>query len=309
MPTLTTVINCIRPNSPASYLFALGCVVVAAAIRLVVDFYHSEALPFLPFFPAIVIVGLFAGTWSALFALALSAGITAYLFVRESPPTYLTIGEAISLALFLGAGLSIILLTALFRSLLTKLQFEEQQRELLVKELEHRSKNKLAVIESILRFTMADKAASDNAIDRIRSAVSTVELLGLHSEASLKTILTRPFVPYGDNRVYFSGHDITIPAHVARALAMVFHEMTTNSAKYGALKHNSGRIYISWLRKEEDVILTWKEKDGPPVIAPQAHSFGTRLIKQTLKHLGGTIRTEFPPDGLQAIISFRVSSV
>lgn len=162
----------------------------------------------------------------------------------------------------------------------------------------------MAVIEAILSLTLPDKVVATDAIARIRSALATEELLGLQEEARLSSLVRRPFQVYGEHRVQLSGQEINVSAQVARGLAMVFHEMTTNCVKYEALNKDDGRVHVEWTASNDSVVLTWTERDGPIVKVPEKHNFGTRLITSTMKRIGGTIKAEFQPTGLHAVLFF-----
>jgi two-component sensor histidine kinase len=88
-------------------------------------------------------------------------------------------------------------------------------------------------------------------------------------------------------------------------LALAFHELVTNAAKHGALSKPGGRVLISWKAADGVVRLEWREEGGPLVRPPTAHGFGSRIVVQSLKSLGGSIAPTFAPDGLHCSITFR----
>ena len=79
---------------------------------------------------------------------------------------------------------------------------------------------------------------------------------------------------------------------------MIVHELATNAAKYGALSAPHGVIDISWAEDGDDIVLDWRERDGPPVTAPAKRSFGTNLIERSLGAFQGTAKVEFAAAGV-----------
>lgn len=91
---------------------------------------------------------------------------------------------------------------------------------------------------------------------------------------------------------------------MALSLGMIFHELATNAAKYGALSHADGRVLVDWnVTNQRDRILhiSWREAGGPPVIEPDRRGFGSRLIQRNVRHdLAGEIDLVYAPSGLTA---------
>jgi two-component sensor histidine kinase len=93
----------------------------------------------------------------------------------------------------------------------------------------------------------------------------------------------------------------------ALALGMMFHELATNAAKYGALAHGDGQVEVVWrvrkLGERADLEIDWREHDGPPVIPPTRAGFGSRLIERSLQgQLGGEAALDYAPDGVRCHI-------
>jgi two-component sensor histidine kinase len=94
------------------------------------------------------------------------------------------------------------------------------------------------------------------------------------------------------------GADFECPAEVATVLALIFHELTTNAAKYGALSTPSGRVALSWIRSGDRVDFEWRESGGPPPAALQGEGFGTTLLRKGLRQFDGAVDIDFAPEGL-----------
>lgn len=117
----------------------------------------------------------------------------------------------------------------------------------------------------------------------------------------------RPFAP---DRYRAEGPDVDLSPAGALALGMVFHELATNAAKYGALSSHDGHVQVSWRVFDCRLVLTWTEAGGPAVTPPTRRGFGSRLIERNLGgHLGGSARLEFAPAGLICRIEMPLGSV
>ena len=173
-------------------------------------------------------------------------------------------------------------------------QAEERQR-LLLNELNHRVKNTLAVVISIVRQTLRSSPGPDEAFARIQSRLqalsNTHDLLDATSweGATIRDVLSaelRPYQGQGDGRLLMDGGPVVLDAKRALALGMIVHELATNAAKYGSLSTAEGRVEVRWRISGEDdgaqLDLTWQERDGPPVAAPGAGGFGSSLIERSV---------------------------
>ena len=124
--------------------------------------------------------------------------------------------------------------------------------------------------------------------------------------ADLRDLLTASLAPYAataSNRIVLRGEDLVLRPRAVLTLAMVFHELTTNAAKYGALSVSGGRVEIAWRPVEESgraqLRIDWTETGGPPVEAPKRRGFGSRLIEGSIAaELGGSARLTYAASGL-----------
>jgi two-component sensor histidine kinase len=186
-----------------------------------------------------------------------------------------------------------------------KVMAGEQQR-LLLDELNHRVKNTLATVQAIARQTL-------RGIDKPETFVRAFEarLLALSqthnaltdsqwSGAGLRQILAQELAPYDAARIVMDGPDVNLPARVALSLGMVFHELATNAAKYGALSTEGGRLLLAWRAHPPGALsLEWRETGGPPVTAPARRGFGSRLIERSIGgELRGQVKIDYDPTGL-----------
>jgi two-component sensor histidine kinase len=103
--------------------------------------------------------------------------------------------------------------------------------------------------------------------------------------------------------VKISGEALDISSRHTLALSLALHELATNATKYGALSSSEGRVRIEWTVEDGTVQLDWQEVGGPPVDIPVITGFGSRLLEQLVRDLGGTIRRDYDPGGLRCRIS------
>ncbi|WP_192248829.1 HWE histidine kinase domain-containing protein [Mesorhizobium caraganae] len=198
---------------------------------------------------------------------------------------------------------------------LTKHKEEQAQSKMLIEELNHRVKNTLATVQSIV--WQASRANSDPKV--IREAVESSRLFALSRSHNLLTrenwhsaglldVLHDALEPFGVSdgraqRLAISGENIRLSTKAALALGIAFNELATNAMKYGAFSNDKGSIRIDWtIEPTPDgrlLVLSWREKDGPPVAQPLRKGFGSRVIERGLTHeLEGTVQLDYRPDGL-----------
>jgi two-component sensor histidine kinase len=183
-----------------------------------------------------------------------------------------------------------------------------ERQKLMIDELNHRVKNTLATVQSIAiqtaRSAEDPRAFAQTFQSRIMALSHTHDLLTqrLWEGAELRDVLRHETEAYGLSRVSVMGPSVSLSPAQAVSLGMVFHELATNAAKYGALSVPEGRVIIDWsLADQHDrrLRIEWREVDGPPVAQPERRGFGSRLIERNLKHdLAGSLEIDYAPAGL-----------
>lgn len=296
------------PGSPSAFLFALCCVVTALTVRLVFSFFRPDLVIFATYYPAVLLSTLIGGL-SAGIAAQLLGGLMACVFFDSwvEPAAAQTIGEQVVGLLLYGLSSSFIIWAAeQYRRVIRQLDEEQHYRRLVLDELNHRLRNKLATIHAVLHHELqSHDAIRDKILGRLRALAAADELLtrGDTGTVDLPEILKAEFLPYDEARISARGTPVRVPPKPAAMLALVFHELTTNAAKYGALSSPSGRVSISWLLAGNSLAIEWCESGGPPVVAPERCGFGTRLFKRALDPFHGTVETRFDPSGLRCLIT------
>ncbi|HET8551851.1 MAG TPA: PAS domain S-box protein [Gammaproteobacteria bacterium] len=193
----------------------------------------------------------------------------------------------------------------------------EAHRELLLREVNHRSKNMLHNVQSIAVQTLHN-AESPKAFEKLfmarLTALSHAHDLLAQSDwrgAALMELIALELAPYRGNEDAnwtISGCDVLLDAKTALALGMAFHELATNAAKYGALSTTAGRVEIRFRvtagADERDMLhIDWTERGGPPVSKPSRRGFGSRLIQHGLAYeLEAEVCLDFEPEGVRCTI-------
>ena len=185
----------------------------------------------------------------------------------------------------------------------------EERQQLLMREIDHRAKNVLAVAQSVVNLTRADSAEDYKAAvqGRIGSLARAHSLLAASrwEGADLRSLLqdeTEHFSRTDVERIYLDGPPVSLPPSEAQTIALIVHELATNAAKYGALSHAAGRLDVSWRLNDEGLTLSWIESGSTNVRAPKAGGFGTDLIDRILKDSGSVLARDWRQDGLALTI-------
>src|SRR5579871_46938 len=182
----------------------------------------------------------------------------------------------------------------------------EEHQTLLAREVDHRAKNSLAVVQSIVRLTRADTIKDYiAAVEGRVQALSRVHSLLAQSRwegADVHTLVREELAPYqigGAEHIAISGPHVAVSAPVAQTLALALHELATNAAKYGALSTREGRVDLSWDLSTGMTTLQWKESGGPIATKPQRLGMGLQMIKSGVqRHIGGQANFEWNDAGI-----------
>ena len=188
---------------------------------------------------------------------------------------------------------------------ITERKAVEARQKLLMRELDHRARNALAVVQAALRLTPRDDPESyARAVEgRVKALARAHTLLaeGRWDGAELRALLEGELKPFlAEQRVELAGPRVHLPPAAAQSLAMALHELATNAVKHGALSVEDGRISADWRFEPRALRLRWAEKGGPPVAGPPARGgFGSRVLDGTIRHqLGGQVALRWEPAGL-----------
>lgn len=190
-------------------------------------------------------------------------------------------------------------------------------RNSLTRELNHRVKNTLANVLSIVALTRGRSSDINEFADglngRIRALSATHDLLSEREwkDAPVAAVVESELAPYldpADPHAVIEGPDVLLAPNEALSLGLALHELATNAAKYGALSVSTGCVSVNWTRPAEDrCVVTWSESGGPKVKQPSRRGFGLELIERIVSHeLQSPVELKFEPDGVQCSITVPV---
>jgi PAS domain S-box-containing protein len=189
---------------------------------------------------------------------------------------------------------------------ITERKEREEKEHLLMREINHRAKNMLSVVDAIAhqtatrnpedfieRFSERIQALSANQDLLVRSDWNGVEIDDLvHAQLA-------HFAELIGSRIAVHGPTLRLNAASAQAVGLALHELTTNAGKYGALSTDTGRVDVCWESDDDTFIMSWTERDGPPVSAPQRRGFGT-IVMETMaeRSVDGAVDLDYAPSGV-----------
>ncbi|WP_338664966.1 PAS domain-containing protein [Pararoseomonas sp. SCSIO 73927] len=220
---------------------------------------------------------------------------------------------AITLAAMRGGDGRVIGISVILRDLRER-RAADQQQQLLMREVDHRARNVMSVVRSLVQLSPKDDPkAFARAIEGRISAMARAHGLLAQDRwegGSLRTLAEGELGGPADGppQAELEGPAVTLRPDAVQPLSMVLHELVTNSRKYGALSREGGMVGLRWWAEpaggERDLLIRWTERGGPPVEAPPARKgFGSRLIEISVRHqLRGTFAQEWPRSGLIATI-------
>ena len=187
----------------------------------------------------------------------------------------------------------------------------EERQDLLAREVDHRARNALAVVQSIVRLTRATSvdsyvAAVEGRVKALAHAHALLSETRWHG-ADLGALVAEELAPYRvaeTDKIEIGGPNVSLLPHMAQGLALALHELATNAAKYGALSSMAGKVSLTWELRPDLLVLHWIETGGPRIAPPAARSFGLKVIHASIeKQLDGKATFQWDPQGMQCTLS------
>ncbi len=188
----------------------------------------------------------------------------------------------------------------------------EEHMRLLINELNHRVKNTLAIVQGIAAQTLSRNEVPPEvsetltarlvALARAHDVLTTEKWAGADIR-EMAEVAAAPYQRANTSPFRLHGPPIQLPPNTAIAFSLIFHELATNAAKYGALSTPGGEVHLSWSTTPDPdgrrLDLTWREVGGPPVTPPTKTGFGTRLIQRGLAaEMNAAVQLDYQPGGL-----------
>lgn len=291
----------------------LAAALIAVAIRLSLPLLPTQ-LPTLTVVVAVAFVTTFVGLAAGASAAVLGGLLSWYFFFT---PYSFELGRdgAIPLVGFVVIATVIITTSHLYRSSerrsheaeLAALNERTEAAELFAREMAHRLKNALAIVQAIAFQTLGDDSADTTKFAaRLKALADAHDLLSEHVErptAEVSAVVALALKPFGagDDRLRVSSTTTRISAPQVVSLALALHELGTNASKYGAWSEPAGWVSLDISEVGDRIRLDWKEHGGPQVAAPSATGFGLRLLRR----VGSDTQLTFAPEGLACLLFLR----
>lgn len=300
----------------AELAIGASAAIAAVALRGLLVPITGPIAPFAMNFIAAVLATLFAG-WRAGTVAVVVGQVLAWYFLIEPRMSFRLPDprDAGALALVTVAQLCLVAVIGRYQYEIDRAHaeahHEHELRGLLLFELKHRVKNILALVQSLAQQTFSNQGIDDVAqayYRRLNALGQTHDLLtqGEWTGADIKAVIEQAVHPLVPSRTRFTiqGPVLVLEPKTCLSLALVFHELTTNSIKYGALSNSSGRVSVVWSNDSvSGFALDWQETGGPTAKAPQRRGFGTKLIERALaSELNAKVQLSFEGAGLSCVV-------
>lgn len=186
-----------------------------------------------------------------------------------------------------------------------------QDRErLLSREVDHRAKNLLMVVQSIVHLSggHSTEAFKESVVGRIEALARAHSLLAASrwNAVAIRPLVEEELAPFATEgcQVSWDGPSLNLKPPAAQSLGLVVHELATNAAKYGAFSKAGGNVEVNWSVDDDKLYIDWKESGGPPVAVPSSSGFGSALMRITIeRQLKGKLDFDWAPHGLKCQIA------
>jgi PAS domain S-box-containing protein len=294
----------LRNFAIAGLLYGLAC-----AVRIPLDLVIPDRLPFISFFPALMVSAYFCGLWPTI-ALLIAASATGALWTLKSD---LWGFQILAGALFLVAGGAVVAPVVYARGIQRRLEAQDERLSLLNMELKHRLKNLFAVTSSICYQTIKSDIPRDQlaraVVGRIQAVGSAQDLLSATGGegSDLRTLVDAVVKPLSPDasRLDIVGPPVLLPVEATMPFAMILHELATNAVKYGAWSSAQGRTLIEWhMPNGRQLEFRWHEEGAAVPSNGKRNGFGSVVIKEALSQ--AKVQHEIGPQGADCLIELTI---
>ncbi|MGE5158996.1 MAG: sensor histidine kinase [Gemmatimonas sp.] len=301
-----------QPSALFSIAFVLLCLALSTAARWGMSLIRPDIF-FTPYLPAVFFATAVAGWRFGLVTAVASGALGMAVNFGEG---HADAARFALLLIYLAVAGFTVWGVAHYRSLVARerrtsrrLSAEEEYRTLVVAELQHRLKNKLSTIHAVLHQVLEKEPQIWGRVDhRLRALAVTDDLIAQVDKAGcdIRDLLLSELGPYGHVRFNLNGEPLFLPAKLAVSLSLIFHELATNAAKYGAFSAARGFLQVSWSVSDDRLNVTWDETEGPSVETVGPPGFGTKLLKSALMAFDGKTEIAFLKSGIHCTMQCRV---
>ena len=289
-------------NRLLAYGIAAAIFVVATILRIVLDPYVLPPAPFFTYYPAVLLTAFFCGLWPAVFSIFISGIAAWYQFLPPPRSFEVSSHAAVALLAFFTIAFLIVVVVGSLHAAIKKILAQEQQTNLLAKELQHRTSNLLTVIQSIAHRSLAGDGPLARGREIFEARLQALarthrQLTGSGLDAVSLDDIIRSELDAFPSQTTIEGDEIFLDYQQAQKFSLAVHELTTNALKYGALSAATGGVRIAWSVSSNgdgrDLKFRWEEHGGPRVAMPTREGFGSSLLKAAFART----RMDYAPDG------------
>jgi two-component sensor histidine kinase len=287
-----------------------ACSLAAVLLRILID-PVVQGVPFVTFFPFLVVATLLGGIWGGATGLLLDVMIAAYAWVLSADSLNISRTGAITLIAFIVSGGFIVGVVYALNEVVDALRRSEHRSAVIAREMQHRVKNVLQLVQAVSSMTARNAVSAQDHQNQLNGRILALSRSleapnsASHLPVGLQELLTQLVAPFDAKHFVLAGPQVAI-GDVALMLSLAVHELATNAAKYGALSVPGGSVSIRWRARAGFVDLVWEERGGPSVSPPNREGFGSTLIKGVFRNEGGLSSLVFNPTGVRCALTFPV---
>lgn len=303
------------------YGLAILMSLAAFAARWVLEASLPPGFPFLTFFPVVALAAFVAGIWPGLLAAVIGFLASWYFFVVPANSFALTSGAAVAMGFYvLVVGVNLLLMNMALAAFVTSDRMIQRNRELsefqslLIRELDHRIKNLFSVVAAVVKLSAREASTpaelAETATARIMAlsrSHSSLWQVGKDNRSTVQGVarqILEPYIATAGDRIDIEGETIIADIRQIQIISLIFHELATNSAKYGSLSTKSGRINISAQQLDDpsgNLVVAWQEDAAADhSTTPEQAGFGTELISRLVSAAGGKFERVFEAGRMRA---------
>jgi two-component sensor histidine kinase len=277
-----TILTSPRRSIASDFGLAALFFLVAALGRLAVDFSFAKGLPYITFFPLLVLTAALCSLPASM-AYVLASAITGSFWMHT------TSSRVEAIVLYSIAAALIVALTEGLKDAYRQLKAREQDLTVINAELAHRMRNLLQIANAIVSRSLESsanpkdlKTALTGRLSALSNAQSLITLApGAVSLSEVVKVTLAPLAPARD-RLIANGPRVLLPTKVITMLSLVLYELGTNAVKHGAWSDSKGIVSLVWREHHKEVTLEWEERDGPSIHRSDKLGAGSRLIQTAI---------------------------
>lgn len=302
------------PSTPKAIIQGFLFVAAPTLLRAVIDPVVT-GLAFVTYFPFVLIAALFM-SWGQAMAVTLISAVTAnYLFMEPRFTFFSTESDTIGTIFFVIAAVMIVAVGQTLRRAVRQLEESRHREAHLNRELQHRVKNTLAVVQGLASQTLRGATEVGPALDKLQSRIMALaeanDILreGSWEECHLPDLALRALKPFNARgAITLAGPQCRLPEESCVPLVLALHELATNAVKYGALSSDDGTVELSWdiggeTQVPAELHMKWRETGGPAVSPPTKFGLGAKLLRPQAGL--ASVDITYAPDGVRCDIRLK----